>query len=393
MTMRDDVRTAFEKQQSALGDVGDAPRRLMREAMINRDQREGRNLQWVAAVAAVLIAAIVITTFALVKGAARTQVVPAATPSPRATPSPAPLTNELNVPDSTPIIVYLDPAKSDQVDGVTWDGKESGKITGGSVAAGNPANSLFGQGNQIVDRHGRLVATGTYGAKFWSATWADDEQHLCFMTPFDNPASNGVATTLMLGAPGQPSKAIARVGTLYNQTFVSVHECSVLGDRAIVVQSGGQGIGVVGLWVVQLSTGRIIWQGGAGAGLAASHDGMYVAVPSAVGGPTVIYGPDGKVAGHADGEVLAFSWDGSLAVESNSANVPSVVNWRTGQTIWAFSKSTSQFTEVLVEPGGPNVAVGAAEPSYANTGGNQPVDLYVIGPDGAVVFEKRRVTL
>src|SRR6266704_5074 len=114
--LRDDVRSAFEREQAGLGEVGDARYRLVRGAMAARDLPASRGLQWAAGIAAILIAAIVIVTFALVKAGTHSQAVPAATPSPKASVSPTPLTNALNVPDSTAIITFGDPAKPDQID-------------------------------------------------------------------------------------------------------------------------------------------------------------------------------------------------------------------------------------------------------------------------------------
>jgi hypothetical protein len=389
MTMRDDVRTAFARQLSALGDTGDARHRLMHEAMLNRDRAQTPGWQWAAGIAAILIAAIVIVTFALVKVNTHTTVVPAATPSPRAQASPTPLVNELNVPDSTPIIVYHDPANVDQVDGTTWDGRQSGKITGGSLAMANPANNLFGQGGQIVDRHGNVVATGTYGAKFWEATWADDERHFCFMSPFDNAGAAGIPTTLMLSAPGEPPKAIAQVGTLYNQTTVTVLTCSVLGDRAVVVQSAGQGIGIAQYWVIQLSTGKVLWSRAnpAAPRLVASRDGTYVA-EDVTAGQTVgstVFGPGGKPLAVDSEAVDAFSWDGSLAVVDMGAGVgtPRLIDWRNGNLVWA-APYHYNLLAVQPEPGGGSMAIWVA-PSAGLSPQSQPPSLYIVAASGLVV--------
>ena len=135
--LRDDVRSAFERDQSGLGDIGYARDQLMHRALTAREAPASHRLQWAAAVAAVLIAIIVITTFALIRGNLRSEAVPAATPSPKAHTSPTPLMNRLAVPQGTPVILYHDPTNFDQLDGVTWDGKSSGKVGTGVMNGGN----------------------------------------------------------------------------------------------------------------------------------------------------------------------------------------------------------------------------------------------------------------
>lgn len=178
MTMRDDVRSALERQQSALGDVGDARHRLMHDAMLNRDRPAGLGWQWAAAIAAVLIAAIVITTFALVKAGARMSTVPAAPPSPKAQASPTPLADQLQVPNSTPVILYHDSVNFDQLDGVTWDGKTSGRMGPGIAmgGSGNLQGTFYAtSGGELRNRSGDLLAPKGFDGVFW----ADDGAHYC----------------------------------------------------------------------------------------------------------------------------------------------------------------------------------------------------------------------
>jgi hypothetical protein len=51
--LRDDVRAAFDKEQAALGDVGDARHRLVPGALAARDVPASRGLQLAAGIAAV----------------------------------------------------------------------------------------------------------------------------------------------------------------------------------------------------------------------------------------------------------------------------------------------------------------------------------------------------
>src|ERR1051326_2672703 len=133
--LRDDIRACFADQQAELGEIGEAPQRLMREGLAGR-QRAGHRVQWAAGIAAVLIAAIVIATLALARFNTRSHAVPASTPSP--------VTRGLTVADSTPVLLIRDPSAVQQVDAaITWDGKSVGNLpfdTNGYSA--NPAANL-----------------------------------------------------------------------------------------------------------------------------------------------------------------------------------------------------------------------------------------------------------
>lgn len=259
---------------------------------------------------------------------------------PTASASPTPMNRELNVPDATPIITYGDPAKSDQVDGMTWDGKLSGVLASQPIAAGgNPANNLFGTATEITDRSGKTVASGTFGAKFFGGTWADDEAHFCQIVPFDTLSATGVATTLQLVSSEGKARGVANVGVIGQQTGIGVAACSVLNDRAVVVQTSSIG-SATQYWVVQLSTGRVLWTHSPRATtssvqVSASRDGMYVAENQSP--ESTIFGPDGKQVAHLAMSVEAFSWDGTLAVTDTGYGTAPVklISWRDGAVVWS----------------------------------------------------------
>jgi hypothetical protein len=358
-----------------------------------------RRVQWIAGIAAVLIAVIVIATFALVRGNFRPQTAPAATPTPRANASPTPLENELNVPETTPVILYHDPAKFDQIDGLTWYGSETGMVTGGVIAIGNPTNNLFGQPSQILDRHGHVVATGQFGAKSWQGTWADDALKFCQMVPFDYLGANGVPATLQLVALGQAPKNIVRVGKVYEQSFIRVAACSTEADRAVVVQSGGQGVGTAQYWVVQLSTGRILWTHnfqettGPVLQIVSSHDGRYIAEVDGATSKSTIYGPDGRLVMRIDESVDLFSWDDSIAVTSRSDGAVTLTHWQDGSVIWVCPPGNYGFVNGLAEPGGTRIAVFVSNTGYgqSDSTGFTPADLFVLTADGLVVAKVSHV--
>jgi hypothetical protein len=388
--LRDEVRSAFDQEQSSLRDVGDARHRLMQGALAARDVPSSRGLQLAAGIAAVLIAAIVIATFALVRAGSQSRIVPATTPTPRAAVSPTPLRTVLNVPDSTPIITFGDPAKPDQIDGVTWDGKQYGVLPYQPTGLGNPANSLFAGQTEIRDRSGKLVASGTFGAKYFGGTWADDEVHFCQMVPFDYLGANGVPATLQVVTPGQPPRNVVQVGSVYEQASIGVAACSVLADRGVVVQSSGMG-SAVQYWVVQLSTGKILWTHklAASVDVIASRDAMYIAENVSSGGVaavgSTIYGPDGTAVTHLAQSVEALSWDGSLAVTDGGYGIGpvQVILWREGSVIWS-APSGHGLLQAKPQPDGTAFVIWVA-PSTQFQAQSPIGDLYVISSSGQVI--------
>ena len=388
MTLRDDIRAGFDRKQATLGEVADARHRLMQNALAAPEHASHR-AQWAVGMAAVLIAAIVITTFVLVRGDRRPHATPAASPTTAQT---------LSVPDSTPILVIRDTSAYQQIDAITWDGKAAGKLpfdAGGYSP--NPAANLFASVSTIRDRSGAVVASGSFGAKFFSGTWADDEVHFCVMTPFDNPGSGGVPTTLRLfDARTGTARDVLQIGTLYNQTSVTVAACSVQFDRAVVVQSAGQGTETAQYLVVQLSTGKILWTHqfirSRPVQIVSSRDGQTIA--ESQGQSSTILGPDGAVTGHIAGSVRIFCWDGSLAlVDGGTGDGPGrIVRVSDGSTVWSGPNGSGFYVyRYAAQPDGASLAVGLHNPANTDVKGFTPVDLYIVAPDGHVVSAMKDV--
>ena len=391
MTLRDDIRAGFDRKQATLGEVGDARHRLMQDALAAREHVSHR-AQWAAGIAAVLIAALVITTFALIRGVGRPHATPAVSPSAKA--------RNLSVSDSTPILVIRDPAAPQQVDEITWDGKAVGKLPFATEGfSPNPAANLFASGGTIVDRSGVVVASGSFGFKYFQGTWADDEVHFCLITPFDNPGPSGVPTTLhLVDAHTGSSRDVVRVGTLNEQTSVRVAACSTEFDRAVVVQSGGQGVGTAQYWVIELSTGKIVWThnfqetSGPAVQVVSSRDGQTIAESQQQG--ATLFGLDGAVIGHITGSVQIFCWDGSLAlVDAGTGDGPArIVRISDGSTVWSGPSGPGFYvSSYSAQPDGASIAVGLHNPAYTAVNGLTPVDLYIVAPDGHVVAELKDI--
>jgi hypothetical protein len=285
------------------------------------------------------------------------------------------------------VLLFRDAGDPTQVDGVTWDGDSAGRVGSVSSQSGilqNPAGTRYAvSSGAVYDRTGARVGSGPATKDSW--LWADDGGSYCRIDHASAlPPVNGEPATLTVGGLGPATHTVAQVGTEYEQAGVTVAACSVESDRAVVVQTTGQGLSASQVRVVQLSTGRVLWTRALLAGdtsavhVSASRDGQYVAVVTSRSSTTV-YGPDGMVAGQVSGAVEAFSWDGTLAVVS--APTVSVVQWRSGATIWSAPAGLT-FVGSLPEPGGQRIAIAVHDRAVPQTGGFTSYDLYAVGPDG-----------
>jgi hypothetical protein len=405
--LSDDVRRAFDKEQLALGDLGDAQHRLIQNALASREVLASPVPRWAAGLAAVLIAAVVIATLVLVRSGIHSRTFPAATPSPNPvispTPSPdtavfpMPLTNEIAVPGAAPLILYHDPATFDQLDGMTWDGTVSGRVGVGVNLGGlgSPGGEWYTSTGDVRNRSGQVITT--FDPKSGTLFWADDDSHYCDVA---RTASRDVSAPGMLqvGVLGQPPRNVVQIGLVgaanLNAGGPVVVACSPGADRAVVYQAGGQGLGVAQFWVVQLSTGHTLWMGGSGGWIVASHDGKQIALADS-SSQTTIYGPSGAVLTRLATTVFGFSWDGTLAVTAQSFGAStSIVRWADGTVIWTCpGGNTYKYWETSAEPGGSHIAVGVLDPAYPQTGGFAPVRLFVVGGDGRVTLEMKDVIL
>ena len=408
--LRRDIHEVFEKQQGQMGDIPGTSQRMLRAATAGR--RVNSQL-WpsVAGVALVLVAASAIGVSIVIRGLHPKNVVtthPSPTPiaTPTATPSPTAMSQLLQVPSTTPVILFRDPADDKQLEGITWDGAAKGRVTASpDVAMGfsqNPAGTLYMVTGSISDRSGTVVGTTGTGNKGFG-TWADDGQHYCRMISASAlPPAGGEPATLQLIAVGQPPKNVVQVGRMYDQASAGVAACSIEKDRAVVAQWGSVG-NTFEFWVVQLSTGRIVWtrripaDGNAVTYMVASRDGQFIAESNsnccpATTSTTTIYGPTGAVLGHASGQVEAFSWDGSLAVIGNFNSPVSVIRWRDGTVVWG-GPGDGGFLGAMPEPGGQRIAISVSDPQHPQTGGFYPGNVYVVSPDGQAVELLKNVVL
>jgi len=402
--MRDEIKAAFENGQLDLGDVEEQSDRLLRDAKRIPASRARQLWPSLAGVAVVLIAAAAVATSVVVRGshprpATSNHPSPAVTTTPTAQPTataaPTPLAQPLQVAATVPVILFHDPADFDQIDGITWDGLPKGRVgvnpVSGQGIYPNPAGTLFATTRDIRDRSDAAVATLPSPSKGFPGTWADDGTHYCAMaskSPLGQ--AGGEPATLRLAAIGQPPRDILQVGTAYEQASIGVGACSIERDTAIIVQSGGQGVGTAQFWVVQLSTGRILWSksypqdGLTTFDIRASRDGQYIAEVTYRNGTntTIVYTNTGSVLTHVAGRIEAFSWDGTLAVQMPDYRGPvSAIRWRDGTVVWT-GPAGEGYEDALPEPGGQRLAFELRDPAIPQTGGYPAVNVYVVSPDG-----------
>jgi hypothetical protein len=392
--LRRDINDVLERQQAELREIPATRSRMLRAATSPR-RRSAQLWPSVAGVAVVLVAASAVGLTVVLRGlhtatVSRPHPTPTATVAPTATASaaPTPMAKALDVPATTPVILFHDPVDFQQIDGITWDGSASGRVGANPIAASgiapNRDGSLWSTTEDIRDRSGNVVATLPQPSKGFAGTWADDNRYYCRLAAA-NPLGvvGGVPTTLQLAAIGQAPRNIAQVGRAYEQASVGVAACSVLNDLAVVAQASSTGQAVQ-FWVVRLSTGRVLWTRPSG-DIRASRDGRFIAEikydQASQTSTTTIYSSTGTVLGYLPGPVQAFSWDGSLAVIGSYGGRVTVVNWRNGTVVWT-GPSSGGFQDASPEPGGSRVAITISDPRFPQTGGFAPGDLYIVGSDG-----------
>jgi len=322
-----------------------------------------------------------------------------ATARPTADTGPSPIATPLDVPASVPVIMFHDPAKYDQVDGVTWDAAKIGRVaaTGGrSGFVPNPAGTFFAAewNRAIYDRSGRLADSNPFAGLGGFGTWADDGRHYCQMQ----------GTTLVLGAVGEQARTI--VNQAPERATSTVAACSVLKDRAVLF--GYLSSGHPTLWVIRLSTGGVLWtrsypvpQMHPDLDIVASPDGQFIAenrwnfggAPSMLVTATVT-SVDGARLALIAGEIRHFSWDGTLAVVDNNpgtppsaGGTPSVIRWGDGHVLWKAPDGRGYYN-ALPEPGGSHIAIALAIRADPTPYGWVPrEDVFIVGGDGSVAAQ------
>jgi len=186
---------------------------------------------------------------------------------------------------------------------------------------------------------------------------------------------------------------------MYEQVITKVFVCSVRKDRALVFQSFGNSPAAAQYWMVQLSTGKVLWSHtfvpSSATLVVASPDGEYISETSvAQANPTsAIYGADGTILAQLTGSVDGFCWDGSLAVmNGGTVSEPvTVIDWRSGNVLWT-GPAGDIAPRVEPQPDGSSLAIWVSTPTQLTYASGPHADLYVIASDGHVIAHVRDTT-
>ncbi|MEP6753839.1 MAG: hypothetical protein ABI959_13930, partial [Candidatus Dormiibacterota bacterium] len=93
--LRDDLRVLYSRQQAEMGDLHEARQRIMRVALAGKDEPALGRVHFAAGIAAVLLAALVLGTFAYIRAGGGIHLVapPKVSPVPSALPTAGPKTS------------------------------------------------------------------------------------------------------------------------------------------------------------------------------------------------------------------------------------------------------------------------------------------------------------
>jgi hypothetical protein len=388
-------RIAREVRQMVAGFP--APRPGFRQRVLSAvpDERGQSRHRW-AAVAAAVLALILVATLVLgVRGLLRT-TQPARHPTPTPSPTATVVDGALKVPESMPVVPFIDPGDPRQIDAMTWTGQGPGRLTYRLQTAylawsSSPDGSRFLSDTAAFDRNGQTVGSVSSASKV--VVWADDSRHLCALEA-PGPLPEG-PTTLQVSRPGDAPRGVAQLGTIYAQSAPRVLACSILNDRAVVVQQGPIG-NALELWVLRLSTGKLLFHttfspSGPQTFVSASRDGQLLGVSTVTssvkgccGQPdaTIVRASDGAPQAHVAGRLVrGFSWSGDLAITDDQAGggVPGVIQWRTGRVRWS-GPAGSRYQASMSEPGGSRVAIAASSAADPTA---RVEDIWIVSANGS----------
>jgi hypothetical protein len=343
--------------------------------------RPSRNFQWVAAVAAVLLAILVVV------GLMSTRFAPRAS-GPAATPKPTSPIGEYGAPPPGVNLLYArDPVHPTWLISYDWTGNPRGTIKldpaiGGVGMAPDGQEFAVGIGakggtGELLDRLGHPIpGSGAIPGKA-GPMWADDNRHMCGVS-FDLQTFDWTFVTL---APGEAVKSVAVIARDPNigQTGIRLAACSVRNDQAILVRTTIAWPSEI--WVVRVSDGKVLSHTAYSnssptlSNVIASRDAVYIAEISTqatgqVGGgatSTVIRRvSDRSVVATLDPTmgVLAFGGNDLTVLVTTSPWIGqqpihlAVVDWRSGKMLWRYDGPETLGSYLAEEGGNLDQAIG-----------------------------------
>ena len=376
--LRAEIRAEFEREQSGYPPPSDLRPRLVRAARVGVSARQ--DLQWVAAVAVVLIAALIVLSLVLARGAAQK-------PTPAATPG---ATRDYGAPPARVPLFYVgDSDHPGWYTGFDWNGVPRGTIkleldpirhliqapdgSGFILPAYKGLNGLY------YDRLGKPLDDPLPSSVYHDLMWSDDSERLCTLS-FDGKWHIGV-----MSPGGVPTTHVVAIDDFVVRSGViaiAFSACSPRNDRAVLVYSFAEYPTIA--WVVRISDGKVLMRRAAArnqlANVVASPDGSLVAESSNasagyIGGPSAlqtlaIRTPDGNIMRSFDRSigVLAFSDDDRYVLVNTGPYAPGVathlatIDLATGAVVWQYD-GADQLSGVFVEPGGSAFALMMQSPA------------------------------
>lgn len=246
--------------------------------------------------------------------------------------------------EGKPLIWYSDSV--DHLVALDWTGTPVGQLALNASTQTPDGSRLSAASGDVYDAAGHLVGHTDF-TKGRGPFWADDSSHVCsFIPPGADFVQEGPGTIWLKTLDGQ-ARSVTSYGILTGNAGPEVLACSLSADRVVLAQRSFGWVTDVSAFT--LSTGARLYQrtfpAQQMARVMASRDGLYLVEdrsvpgsPGLPGGGTVVRSlPDGAVlAQFADLEIVAFSWDGSVAVMlGKTRRIVQAMLWRSGTVLWS----------------------------------------------------------
>jgi len=229
-----------------------------------------------------------------------------------------------------------------------WSGKPAGQVALNASTQTPDGSKLSSTSGEVYDATGHPVGYTDF-TKGRGPFWADDSRHVCSFVPPGADFVQEAPGTIWLKTLDGKARSVTSYGIFTGNAGPEVLACSISADRVVVAQRSFGWVTDVSAFT--LSTGARLFQrtypAQQMARVMASRDGLYLAEdrsvlgsPGVPGGGTVVRSlPDGTVLGQfADLEIIAFSWEGSVAVMvSKTRRIVLTMLWRSGLVIWSAS--------------------------------------------------------
>lgn len=395
--LRAEIRSAYEKEQAENPPAADL-RQAVASAVARQPRRQPGS-QWIAVVAAALLAVLVVAGLMSTRLANRGSVP--------AKPHATPIADYGPPPPGVHLIYLADPRHPGRYDAIDWTGRYRGAIKLATPLDSHvylvqaPDGSQFmtselkATPSQFFDRLGATI-TDPNAASGQRTIWADDSRHLCTLGGFRE-------WDIGLRTPGMPPTSLHRVALdSTNLTSgiiaITVAACSPANDRAVLQYSFERR--PTEFWVVRISDGTILGHAAYPAGqvsdVVASLDAGLVAVNSGASagqiGPAaaatrILRSSDQSVAARLDPSmgVLALNGDDSMALVYTTpwaAGVPTslaLVDLSSGSVTWRYSGG-AELAGFFIEPGGRDFAVMLE--STSDQGPGAAISLLIVHANG-----------